>query len=68
MPYVNIKLAGKTEAEQKNELMRKVTDALVDVLQKSPSSVYITIDELQTDNWGIGGKSLTDIRKEREQA
>lgn len=24
----------------------------------------VVIDEVETDNWGIGGRSVTDIRKQ----
>ncbi len=66
MPYVNIKVAGNVTAEKKQELMQGVTQLLHDVLGKSPKSTYVVIDEVDTDNWGVGGESLTVIRKQQE--
>lgn len=56
MPYVNIKITreGATPA-QKAELIAGVTDLLVRVLNKSPATTHIVIDEVDLDNWGIGG-------------
>ena len=63
MPYVNIKIAGKATKEQKEKLYSGVTQLLADVLDKKPSSTYVVIDEVDTDNWGVGGQSLTELRK-----
>ncbi len=64
MPYVNIKIAqGGTTAEQKEELIKGATQLLYDVLGKPHKSTYVVIDEINTDNWGVGGESLTVIRK-----
>jgi len=64
MPYVNIKITkdGAT-AEQKAKLIKGVTDLLKDVLGKNPNTTVVTIDEVETDNWGIGGLPVTEIRK-----
>ena len=64
MPYVNIKVTrdGVTP-EQKRQLISGVTDLLVKVLNKNPQTTMVVIDEVDTDNWGIGGESVTDRRK-----
>lgn len=67
MPYVNIKVTGGNEApstEQKAELIRGVTELLSRVLNKNPETTVVVIDEINMDNWGIGGKSVTVRRAE----
>ena len=68
MPYVNIKITreGATSA-QKAELIKGVTALLVKVLGKNPATTVVVIDEVETDNWGIGGESVT-VRRAREQS
>ncbi|MGB6063170.1 MAG: 4-oxalocrotonate tautomerase family protein [Desulfomonilaceae bacterium] len=64
MPYVNIRITkDTTTAEQKSELIRGVTQLLVDVLGKDPQTTFVLIDEVDTDNWGIAGKSVTERRR-----
>jgi 4-oxalocrotonate tautomerase len=66
MPYVNIKITREgATADQKAELIRGVTQVLVDVLGKNPQTTMVIIDEVETDNWGIGGESVT-LRRRRE--
>lgn len=66
MPYVNIKVTqeGVTK-EQKQALIKGATRLLVDVLGKNPATTVVIIDEVATDNWGIGGEQVTEIRKEK---
>ena len=63
MPYVNIKITkeGATK-EQKLELIKGATQLLVDVLDKNPATTVVVIDEVDMDNWGIAGESVTEIR------
>lgn len=65
MPYVNIKITREgATAEQKAELISGVTGLLRDVLGKNPQTTVVVIDEVDTDNWGIGGESVT-VRRQR---
>ncbi len=67
MPYVNIRVTREgVSREQKAELIQGVTNLLVDVLGKNPSTTVVVIDEVETDNWGIAGESVT-VRRQRRQ-
>ncbi len=63
MPHVNIKITKGATAEQKAELIKRSTDMLVEVLDKNPASTFVIIEEIDTDNWGVGGETVTNIRK-----
>lgn len=67
MPYVNIRMTDEgVTREQKAELIAGVTDLLHRVLAKNPATTVVVIDEVPTDNWGIGGERVTDRRKRGE--
>ena len=60
MPYVNIKITREgATAEQKARLIAGVTELLREVLDKNPATTVVVIDEVDTDNWGIGGETVT---------
>ncbi|WP_409159595.1 2-hydroxymuconate tautomerase family protein [Pectobacterium sp. B2J-2] len=68
MPYVNIKITNEgATTEQKRQLIEGVTQLLVDVLNKNPKTTVVVIDEVDTDNWGIGGVPVTELRKASNQ-
>jgi len=65
LPFVNIRITNEgTTPEQKQRLIQGVTDLLAEVLGKNPKTTFVIIDEVDTDNWGIGGESVTELRKE----
>ncbi len=66
MPFVNIKITKEgASREQKGRLIRGVTQLLADVLGKNPQTTVVVIEEVDMDNWGIGGESVT-VRRQRE--
>ena len=69
MPYVNIKITREQQAittEQKAALIKGVTDLLVEVINRGPKTTVVIIDEIDTDNYGVGGESIT-IRRNKGQ-
>lgn len=68
MPYVNIKITREgATPQQKARLIEGATTLLVDVLNKDPQTTVVVIDEVDIDNWGIGGESVS-VRRSRSQA
>lgn len=64
MPYVNVRITREgATARQKAEVIRRVTQVLVDVLGKNPETTVVVIDEVGTDDWGIGGIPVTEHRR-----
>lgn len=64
MPYVNIKITREgATSEQKAQLIEGVTDLLQKLLNKNPQTTFVIIDEVETDNWGIGGEQVSVRRK-----
>ena len=65
MPYVNIRITHEgATTEKKSELIAGVTKLLQDVMGKNPQTTVVVIDEVETDNWGIGGQTVTEMRKQ----
>ncbi len=64
MPYVNFKITKEGATPyQKAQLIKGVTQLLVDVLGKNPQTTVVVIDEVETDNWGIGGETVSVRRR-----
>jgi len=69
VPYVHIQITREgATPEQKSELIRGTTELLVRVLNKNPATTFVVIEEIDTDHWGIGGETVTTLRRRaREQ-
>ncbi len=66
MPYVNIKITreGGTTQAQKADLIKGTTDLLQRVLDKSPATTFVVIDEVDLEDWGIGGLPVEEYRRQ----
>jgi 4-oxalocrotonate tautomerase len=63
VPFANIKITkDNATPEQKAALIKGVTELLRDILGKNPSTTVVVIEEVDSDNWGIGGESVTTRR------
>lgn len=70
MPYVNIKVtregtapgSSATTPEQKRALIKGVSDLLYQVMGKDPATTFVVIDEVELDNWGVGGVTTREYR------
>ncbi|WP_329378194.1 4-oxalocrotonate tautomerase family protein [Streptomyces sp. NBC_01351] len=66
MPYVNVKITREgATAAQKAEIIAGITDLLVKVLNKDPSTTFVLIDEVPLEDWGIGGLPADEYRRRR---
>ena len=66
MPYINVKMTkedGGATVEQKEELIEGITLLFSKIFGRGDKSAVVIIDEISTDNYGIGGKTITQIRK-----
>ena len=67
MPYVNIQVTREgVTREQKSALIAGVTDLLVRVLDKSPTTTHVVIQEVELDNWGVGGLPVPEYRRQHQ--
>jgi 4-oxalocrotonate tautomerase len=66
MPLVQIKgISGYLSLEQKQEIIRKVTDAVVSVEGEGLRPVtWVIVEDVPSGAWGVGGNPVTtdDLR------
>lgn len=66
MPYVKIELTREgVTREQKQQLIKGVTDLITDVLNKDPQLTHVVIQEINLDDWGFGGEQVSVLREKR---
>ncbi|MBC3832690.1 4-oxalocrotonate tautomerase family protein [Undibacterium amnicola] len=64
MPYVLIQVTDENvSVAQKTALIHGATELLVNILNKDPATTFVVIEEVHTDNWGVGGIPVTELRK-----
>lgn len=63
MPVIKIELTreGVTK-EQKQALIKGITNLITDVLNKDPQLTHVLIQEYDLDNWGYGAEQVSELR------
>lgn len=67
MPYILIQVTNEgLTLEKKQQLIKGATDLMVNVLNKDPDTTFVVIEEVNTDNWGVSGMTVTEKRKKQK--
>ncbi len=61
MPIVQIEMLEGRTVEQKREMVKKVTEAIVDTVKVTPDKITIIIREMKRENMGKAGKLHLDM-------
>jgi 4-oxalocrotonate tautomerase len=65
MPYINVKITDEAVPYQQNKnILSGCTRLMVVVIGKSPATTFVIIEEVSTDNWGIGFDQVTKLRSQ----
>jgi 4-oxalocrotonate tautomerase len=65
MPFVKIEVTREgVTREQKQQLIKGVTDLITQVLNKDPHLTHVVIQEIELDNWGYAGEQVSVLREQ----
>ena len=65
MPYVKIELTREgVTREQKQTLIKGITDLITDTLNKDPHLTHVVIQEIELDDWGYAGEQVSVLREQ----
>ena len=61
MPLINVKvIEGVFDTEQKHQIIRKLTDAMVAIEGENlRGPTWVLIEEVRSGDWGMGGNAVT---------
>ncbi|MET9387729.1 2-hydroxymuconate tautomerase family protein [Streptomyces sp. NPDC002928] len=60
MPMITVDMREGRTAEQKRDLVQRLTDAFVETCDCPPDGVWIVLRDVSTENWAIGGRLQSD--------
>jgi 4-oxalocrotonate tautomerase len=64
MPYVKIEVTREgVTREQKQSLIKGITDLITAVLNKDPQLTHVVIQEIELDDWGFAGDQVSVLRE-----
>ena len=60
MPFINVKMLEGRTHDQKSQLVRAITEAMVDICGAKADSTMVVIEDIARDHWGRDGKLLSE--------
>ncbi len=64
MPIINVQMLTGRTAAQKHAFMEHVTQVAMNTLDVPEQAVRIVLIELSPDNWGVGARSMAELRRD----
>jgi 4-oxalocrotonate tautomerase len=67
MPFVNIRLVGGRSQEQKDEISKRVVDAISDVLELPKDDIWVVFEDVPAGDWYVGSTTVAALRKKAQK-
>jgi 4-oxalocrotonate tautomerase len=66
MPFVSIRLIENRSQQQKDEIAKRVNDAISDVLQLPKDDIWVVFEDIPAEGWYVGGTTVAELRKKKQ--
>ena len=66
MPFVNIRLVEGHSQARKEEIARRVVDAISEVAQLPREAIWLTFDDIAAADWFVAEQSVAAMRKKTQ--
>ena len=63
MPFVNIRILEGHSQQRKNEIARRVVDAVSEVAELPREAIWVVFDDVAASDWYVAGKAVADGAK-----
>jgi 4-oxalocrotonate tautomerase len=67
MPFVNIRLVDGRSQQQKDEISKRVTDAISELLQLSRDDIWVVFEDIPAEDWYVGSTTVAELRKKTQK-
>lgn len=64
MPFVNIRIIEGQSQENKNEISRRITEAITDVTGLPKQAIWIVYKDVAASDWYVGDTTVAELRKQ----
>ena len=63
MPFVNIRMIEGRSQQQKDEIAKRVNDALSEVLELPKDDIWVVFEDVTARDWYVGGATVAGLRE-----
>ena len=66
MPFVSIRMIEGRSQQQKDEIAKRVNDALSDVLQLPKEDIWVVFEDITAKDWYVGSSTVAELRRKAQ--
>jgi 4-oxalocrotonate tautomerase len=66
MPFVNIRLIEGRSQQRKDEISKRIADAISDVLELPKDDIWIVFEDIPASDWYVGSTTVAELRKKQK--
>jgi 4-oxalocrotonate tautomerase len=63
MPFVSIRMIEGRSQQQKDEISKRVNNALSEVLELPKDDIWIVFEDITARDWYVGSSTVAELRK-----
>lgn len=67
MPFVNIQILKGHSQERKDEISRRVTEAISEVAQLPKQAVWVVFEDVAAEDWYVGATRVSEMQKQAKK-
>ncbi len=67
MPFVNIRLVEGRSQQLKDEMSKRVTAAISEVLQLPKDDIWVVFEDVSAGDWYVGSTTVAELRKKAQK-
>ena len=64
MPFVNIQILKGHPQARKDEISRRVTEAISEVAQLPKQAIWVVFEDVAAEDWYVGATSVSEMKKQ----
>ena len=64
MPFVNIQILKGHPQARKDEISRRVTEAISEIAQVPKQAVWVVFEDVAAEDWYVGATPVSEMKKQ----
>jgi 4-oxalocrotonate tautomerase len=68
MPFVNVKILKGHSQERKDEISRRVTEAISEVAELPKEVIWVIFEDVEAEDWYVGAERVSELQKKAAKA
>ena len=64
MPFVNIQILEGHPKERKDEIARRITEAISELAQLPKEAIWVIFEDVSADDWYVGSTRVSELKRQ----